>query len=367
MVHSELHKVIHINSCIRQHNKGEIVMTIQKTELQQFLKPVAPNAETLSKKTAIDNLTVNTTMPTTLLAHLPAVHINRDFKRRVAKQTPNFLKDLIGQKVFTVFNVTEELNFDFHGEQITVEPGRYIADGNTRLEAHRQGKIELPTNVVCLTIHIDDAEDYKQEYFAIDNSAATENSSDLIRGAIGFLDMNLDSTVGKGGNFASALKNAYPNDRTDSTIDKIAFFKSELELLDKCNIFNPSESDLKHQHFYGAMLMAAKLYATPPSSANKFQDVLKQLGRLESMDLNLSGNKWNGITALMFQCSNPEKKEWIPIECQGKTNYASIEPSYDFYLYCIELAMTDKLINKARGFKKANWEGYYNKTLELIK
>ena len=340
-------------------------MTNTKTiELQQFFK----NAEPKSRKipTAIKNLSIIPNMDVDDLKLMPPVAINRDFKRRVAKQTPNFLKDLIGQKVFTVFKVTDNLDFSFHGEKIEVTPGWYIADGNTRLEAYRQGKIKLPKQVIAQIITINDSESYMQEYFAIDNAAATENSSDLVRSAIAFLGLNLDSTVAKGGNFASALKNAYPLDKKHSVLEKVAFFKKELELLDECNIFNPSEGTLKHQHFYGAMLLAAKLYGTPPQSALKFKNVLQQLSRLDSMDLNLSGDKWNGVTALMYQCSNPQGKEWIPLECQGKTNFASIEPSYDFYLYCIEMAMTDKMLNKHRGFKKANWEGYYQNSLDLI-
>lgn len=357
------------------HNR-RIVMTITKKDLEKDINKDI-NKQSLdevlelminqvAKTTSIDNLEINTHIPTCLLAGLKPVHINRNYKRRVAKQTPNFKKDLMGQKIFIVFNVTEELQFEFHGETINVPPARYIADGNTRLEAHRQGKIDLGSHVIAISMEISDADTYKEEYFAIDNSAATENSSDLIRSAIRFLGMNLDSNIGQGGNFASALKNSYPHDKKDETIMKVAYFKSEIELLDECGVFNTTDHALKHQHFYGACLLAAKLYAEPGVTALKFKQVLKQICRLDSDDWNLGGDKWNGITALLYQCANPHKKGWIPEDCIAKTNYASIEPSYNFYLYCIEMAMTDKMLNKTKGFKRSNWEGYYTNTLDAI-
>jgi len=316
--------------------------------------------------TAIPNVRINPKASTFMLLSLPHIPINRDFLSRVKKMAPLFDKGLMGQQVFTVFNVTQTVTIQYFGETITIEPGEYIADGNTRLESLRQGKIRLPSKVIALVFDVNDSEILQAEYFAIDNVASSEISSDLIRGAMAGFNFQVDSTVAKGGNFASALRNSYPRDKKDPAISKIAFFKNEIELLDECNIFNPTEGALKHQHFFGACMMAAKLYGEPASSRDKFKRVLTDLGKLDSMDLILSGKKWNGVTALIYQCANPAKKEWIPIEAQGKTNFASVEPSYDFYLYCIEMAMTDKMLDKHRGFKKANWEGRYREVLDLI-
>jgi len=317
-------------------------------------------------ETAIPGVRINPNASTFVLQSIPHIQINRDFVRRVKKMTPNFNKDLLGQKVFTVFNVTTQLTIDFYGESIVVEPGEYVADGNTRLECSRQGKIKLPFNVIVQIIDIDNSDAYLNEYFAIDNVDSSEISGDLIRGAVSGLDLQLDSTVGKGGNFASALKNAYPGDKKDTTLQKICFFRNEIELLDSCNIFNPTDNALKHQHFFGACLMAAKLYGQPETSRNKFKSVLTDLGKLDSMSMRLDGKKWNGVTALIFQCANPAKKQWIPVEAQSKTNYASVQPSYDFYLYCIEMAMTNKMLDKHKGFKRSNWEGRYTEVLDLI-
>jgi len=318
-------------------------------------------------ETGTNGMYVNPNVITSELIALSHVPINREFKRRINKMAKHFKKGLKGQNIFVVFRVTENLEFNYHGETISVEPGLYIADGNTRFESMRTGKIDTPDSVTAFVFDILNEEEFMDEYFAIDNQAATENSTDKIRGAIQFFGMNMNSTKGKGGSFASALNFSYPGDPKDSVLEKVAFFKSELELLDECGIFNPTEKDIGKQHIFGACLMAAKLYGQPPASSLKLKGVLQQLSRLDFDSLITQKDKWNGVTAMIYQTCEPHRKKWVPEEYMGSTKFASVEPCYDFYLYCLEMAMTDKLLDKTKGFKPSNWKGYYEETLDQIK
>ena len=160
----------------------------------------------------------------------------------------------------------------------------------------------------------------------------------------------------------------------DIPLEKVAYFKDEIAMLDLCNIFNPTTDDLKNQGFYCACLIAAKLYSVPNSSNQKLREVFRSLARLDIDDLKVSDKKWNGVTCIIHQMVRPnEKGEWYPMEYHKATKGAAWGPVQGFLLYCIELQMTDKLISKKGGFRpKSQWfdgdKGFskYMETLETL-
>lgn len=352
-----------INKDIENKSLLDLIKKDQTPKVRRWLKNIR-------YETGVEGLYMYPKYPAVDLfdeANIPTIQINREFQSRVDKQLANFKKGTKGSKVFTLITVTKKFTLKYHYETVVVEPGTYLADGNTRRETHKLGKIEFEDYLPVIEIVLDNQTDYKEEYEGIDNLSSAEINREKIKGAMQTMGLDLVSTVARGGNFASALNNAYPYDKRDGVWDKVGFFTKEIELLDKCNVFQPTDDLLKHQHFYGACLMAAKLYSQPGTTALQFKQVLTQLTALDSETMLTAGERWNGITALLFQLSRPDARDWIPIEALRKTNFASVAPSYNFYLYCFELAMSNKMLHRKRGFKPSNWADHYADTLESIK
>lgn len=305
--------------------------------------------------TAVNGVHINPNCLTSELLKLPHIAINRDFRRRLNKMLRPFTKALKGQQIFVTFRIQETLEFDLAGETIVVEPGIYIADGNTRLESMRVGNIPTPNAVIAFVFDIQGEEEYLDEYYAIDNSAATEVSADKIRGAISFLNLNVKSRVAVNGSFSWALKNAFPHDPSTGVLEKVAYFKNEIEFLDQCGIFDPVEKGLKTQNFYMACLMMAKQYSRPPSSQAALKNVFQSLARLDFDDLMTHKDKWNGVTALIYQVCRPEKRNWYDPKHAGSTKFDATVPVVSFFIYCMQNQMQDRLLDKGKGFKPTNW------------
>jgi len=315
-------------------------------------------------QTSVPGVSINPNTSVEELKQIPHIPINRDFASRVKKMRKHFTKGTKGIHEYTLFNVTRDLKVPVGSENIDVNAGLYVSDGNTRLESQRTNEIASPNHgVISIIMEIDSEQQMLDEYYGIDSSAATELSSDIIRGALSFLDVKLNSTKGKKGGFASALKSAYPGDPKDSVLTKVQYFKRELELLDRCGIFNTTESTLQHQHFYCACLMAAKLYS---NNINVLTKTLESLSRLTAEDLKTSDQKWNGITAMIYTMCIPDRKKWIPVEYVNTTKMASWDPAMSFYLYCFENQIEGKLLDHRKGFRGTNWEGKFNQTKTLL-
>lgn len=328
------------------------------TDVNSFisLNTHVPNTvEGLLIPTAVQGVFINPNCVTEDLKNLPHIAINRDFRRRLQKMMKPFSKALKGQQIFVVFRVNQVLQFDIGGETIIVQPGLYLADGNTRLESMRVGNIPTPDSVICFVFDIDSEEDYLEEYYAIDNSQAAEVTADKIRGAVSFLNLNVRSKVAVNGSFSWALKNAFPHDAKEGVLEKVAYFKNEIEFLDDCGIFMPTERSLGTQNFYMACLIAAKFYSQPPSSKNALKKVFESLARLDFDDLMTHQDKWNGVTALIYQVCRPEKKQWYDPKHGSSTKFDATIPVVSFFLYCIQLQMQNKLLDKTQGFKPAHW------------
>lgn len=330
------------------------------------VKPQVTDLLSNLQTTADKGIKINLAVDTQELIGLLPVVINRAYRRRIAKMLKHFKKPIRSQNIFTVFHVTKTFQYTSFDETITVTPGYYIADGNTRLESMRLNKIPTPEKVICFVYEISSATDFENEYYAIDNQASSENSTDLITGAMSALDVQVDSLKAKSGQFASAIKYAYPGDTKDSMRDKIGYFKQPIQLLDRLGMFKPNESAVCNQHLLGALFVAAKLYDKPSDSKSKFEHIVKSLATLEDENLKVEKGKFNGVTAIIKQICNPVRYGYVNPEYMGSTKVLSAEPCYDFYLHCIEMAMTGKLKNKDRGFKPKHWANTYNDTLDYL-
>ena len=327
----------------------------------------------------VPNVSYNHSVDMELIAKLSPVEINRNFKRRVRTMNKHFVKDVTSIHDYTLFNVKDDLDVPVGSEIIEVKPGLTLADGNTRSESYREGKKTNFSNggynpqhtVNAKIVDIHTHKQYLEEYYSIDSSSATETSPDILRGAIGFLEINLISNKAQAGTWGSALQRAYPGDPKDTPLWKVQYFNKELELLDKCGVFTPTSNGLKksNQHLICASLIAAKLYSTPKSNQVLLMNTLQNLARYDFTDLKTKGSKWSGVTALIYQvCTSgsTQDKGWIPAEYVGSTKGKSWKPAMGFYLHCIEKEMTDKLTNHTSDFKHSYWENQYVETLELL-
>ena len=307
-------------------------------------------------KTDVPNVLINPKTKLEWLLNIPKVPNNRPVESRVNRMNKHFVKNVKSIHNFTVFWVKNDLTVKINGEDILVETGWYVADGNTRILSNKQ--LNDPNhkstvgynpkhNVITKIVEIETAKLFLEEYYSIDNSAATENNGDLIRGAMGMLGIKMVSKKGKAGTFGSAINNAYPGDNTSPILDKVAYFRKELLLLDQCGVFNTTEVDLQTQHFICAALMSAKLYSEPSSQRDRLIVLLKDISRMDFDNLKTNKDKWNGMTYLIYQAVKPNKHVNIyDVEYHRSTKFASWNPVVGFMLWCIENYMNDKLIAK---------------------
>lgn len=300
--------------------------------------------------------------------NLPENPTQRHTALREPKMSEIFAtKDTAAIHHFTVFNVVNHLVLNFNGEKIDVPVGEYNGNGNTRCLSNKmlvsgvrdKGYTPPKDGVVILGVDIFTKEQLLEEYFGTDSTTASETSAHKIQGAIHKLGLNVKSSTAIKGTFASALNHAYPGDNKDIPLQKVAYFKNEIEMLDECGIFNPNEDDLANQGFYCSALIAAKMYSKPESSNNKIKEILKSLSRLDIDSLKTADKKWGGVTFIISQMVRPnEKGDWYPMEHHKSTKFASWTHHQGFLLYCFELAMTDKKVDKKKGIRPAvQWLG----------
>tara|TARA_B100000287_G_scaffold110766_1_gene103131 strand:+ start:1265 stop:2320 length:1056 start_codon:yes stop_codon:yes gene_type:complete len=310
--------------------------------------------------TSVPNVSINPNVNIEDILALPEIPCQRDHKRRVSKMEKHFAKNTSSKHFFVVFNVKHDMDLELGEEKIECKQGVYLADGNTRAESKRQGKAYDPQHPVIVTIiHIDEPNKVTQEYYSYDSSDATENVGDKIRGGNKLLGLSLQSPIGLGAGYATALRNAYPGDSKDEVVEKQAYFKSEIQLLDS-TMWSPKIPELRRQHLISACLIAAKRWSEPGENLDKITEVFRKLSQLEALKLNTSGEKWNGITALVHQLlyggsDSSTNKGWYPIEYHNTTKFASVEPVISFLLYCFELEMNDRKLSRDNGFKESSW------------
>jgi len=307
-------------------------------------------------ETAVPNVSINPKTKFEWLLDIPKVPNNRPVDKRVKKMNQHFVKNVKSIHNFTVFWVKKDIVVDINGEQILIKEGLYVADGNTRILSNKQLNDDTHPattgynpkhDVITKIVNIETPKQFLEEYYSIDNAAATENNGDLIRGAMGLLGIEMVSKRGKAGTFGSAINNAFPGDNTSPILDKVAYFRKELTLLDECGIFTPTQDDLTTQHFICAALMSAKLYSEPSSQRDRLVGLLKDISRMDFDSLKTNKDKWNGMTYLIYQSVLPNKHVKIyDIEYHKSTKFASWNPVVGFMLWCIDNYMNNKLIAK---------------------
>jgi hypothetical protein len=294
--------------------------------------------------------------------------INRDERRRLRKVT--FLKEHNRtHDEIALFVVRETLYITTSDNSIyTILPNVYLGNGNTRRLFYTENpKSEPKTETLMATVHeVTSGEDYELLYNSYDSSNSVEISSEKIQGAISFLKLNVNSAKVKSGAIGSALSMAY-GDWSASAKDRVSTFREEIELLDKVGIFSPAEKGpMGFQVMYALGLMVAKLYNSPAKSNERMISGLQILANSKADSMDYSDTKWDGLTAICHETFNPGKKNWIPQGMLGATNMASQAPQLDFMLYCFEKYMTAQKLDKAKGFKPANWKGKWNEVAEIL-
>ena len=298
---------------------------------------------------------------------IPTIEINRDFERRVKKMQQHFTKGLPSLEIFVIINVLCDLTITLNGEKIDVPKGKKLADGNTRRESAEQHPEQIPENdVIFIQFDVETEADFKDIYYSYDSSASVENSADKITGAFNLLGMDLVSKTAKAGTLGEAIKAAYPGDRKDSILDKVAYFKNEIQTLDKTGLLNPADNQLKFQMLFAMALIVLKLYDHPDTQALRCITGLEILARFKSDSLDITGDKWDGLTASAYEYFYPGQKGWIPEGKHRQTGAKTLDDQLDFLLYCFGKYMAKQKLDKIQGFHHRNWKGEYESPMSII-
>lgn len=299
---------------------------------------------------------------------LPTIPINRDEKRRIPKMRKILQNWLPTHDEIAIFRVTKDIEVTVEeGEKIPVAAGLYLGNGNTRRECYSQYPDEAPTTDLVATIYDVSSEiEFTKFYYSYDSTDSAESGAQKIQGAIRLLGMNVSSTVAKNGGFRTALDIAHPNHRA-SVIEKVSYFKEEIQLLDRVGIFSHMDKDLKFQAMYAMCLMAAKYWNSPTDQYDRMVAGLQNLASAKADELNLAGDRWDGLTCIqVLYFTNGQMKQWVEPGFLRKTSFATVKPQMDFLLYCFELYMLKQKINKSKGFNSRPQDGLYDTIMEQL-
>ena len=294
--------------------------------------------------------------------------INRDERRRLKKvgkllKVHNQTHDTIALFVvrLTIKITTKD------GDKYVIEPGVYLGNGNTRRLWYSKNPNQIPKtkflNAICHEVTT--GKQYEDLYDSYDSDDAVEKSAEKIQGALIFMGVKVNSTRAKSGSFGSALSMAY-GDWKASAKDRVSNFKSEIELVDKVGMFNPSDGNFKFQTMYAMALIVARFWNEPNKVKDRMISGLQWLAKIEFDTLDSSPQSWDGLTAIAYEVFHPGRKGWIPMGDLASTKVASIDPQLDFFLYCFEKYMENRKLDKSKGFKKYNWKGKYNEIANLL-
>ena len=300
---------------------------------------------------------------------LPTIPINRDEKRRIPKMRKILRNWLPTHDEIAIFRVTNDIEVTVEeGEKIPVSAGDYLANGNTRRKYYSQYPDEAPeTDLVATIYDVNSEKEFTKYYYSYDSTDSAESGAQKIQGAIRLLGMNVSSTVAKNGGFRSALDIAYPNPKA-SVIEKVSYFKDEIQLLDRVGIFSHMDKGLKFQAMYAMCLMAAKYWNSPTDQYDRMVAGLQTLVNAKPGDLNMSGDKLDGLTIIqtLYFLNGQVYNFSIEPGFLRKTSFATIKPQMDFLLYCFELYMTKTKRDKAKGFNSRPQDGIYDTIMEQL-
>jgi len=297
---------------------------------------------------------------------LPTIPINRDEKRRIPKMRKILQDWLPTHDEIAIFRVTKDIEVTVEeGEKVPVKAGDYLGNGNTRRKYYAMYPQEAPeTDLVATVYDVHSEKEFIKFYYSYDSTESAESGAQKIQGAIRLLGMNVSSTVAKNGGFRSALDIAHPNPKA-SVIEKVSYFKEEIQLLDRVGIFSHMDKDLKFQAMYAMCLMAAKYWSSPSDQYDRMVAGLQTLAAAKADEMNLSGDRWDGLTCIEVQYFT-EMKNWVEKGFLRKTSFATVKPQLDFLLYCFELYMLKQKINKSKGFNSRPQDNLYDTIMEQL-
>jgi len=251
------------------------------------------------------------------------------------------------------------------GEEITIKPGIYLCNGNTRRLWYSENPKYMPkTDLVVDVYDVNDSQQFLDIYYTYDSSDSQENTAQKIQGAISLLGLNVTSTKAKSGGFSTALDISY-GDKTVSAIGKVASFREEIELIDNVGIFD-ADKELQFQTLFATCLIAAKHWGSPEKQKDRMISGLQFIANAKPDGGSLDGDKWDGLTAMCYEIFNPGKKNWIPEGMLKKTSFATQKPQMNFFLYCFGKYMSSQKIDKTKGFKPSNWETTFSDISKVV-
>lgn len=306
--------------------------------------------------------------PTEILneKNIETIEVNRDVNSRLDKMKKIFKSPTQTQRSITIFNVKQnmEINLDF--DTVSVLKGFKLSDGNTRRKFWLANPDIMKENLLVTFIDIDNEQDYLREYYSIDSSNSVESMGNKITGAINLLSMDLRTRKAQRGQFGEAIKYAYPGDvLKDSVLKKVAYFKNEIEQLDKVGLFDPADKAISNAGaaLLSAFLIAQKLYAKPNEQRAKLLDGMRKLANLESESYqqhnhrDAAPGRMDGMLQIIHESIHNTRIG----EAYGSTKRAHMPIAISFYLYCIEKWMTNQHPHVKNGFKK--WERTYDEVM----
>ena len=322
-------------------------------------------------KTSVFENTISTEVPSLAivlsasiadLMQLVKHAIQRDETLRLGKMKKIFDQNMPTMHNFAAVNLTTDIMV----EDMEVPAGIYMLDGHTRIHYYRNFPEKKPShNVVVNMYTANNASEYINLYYAFDSSDSVESSGHKLQGIFNLLGIRekISSPILIRGAVKTAIDLAYPGTSKDPLIEKVSFFKDEIITLERMGIWQPTDTSFRFQTFYTACLMACKIYYTYSPENPKgilFAEMMSFLKSIESDSLNTSNDKWDGKTAMAYEILRHGDKGWIPDGLLAKTSFASIDPQLSFFLYCIELYITGKQLNKKKGYQAKNWMGSNN-------
>ena len=297
---------------------------------------------------------------------LPTIPINRNEERRIPKMRKILQNWMPTHDEIAIFRVIKDIEVTVdEGETIPVTAGLYLGNGNTRRAYYSKYPDEAPTTDLVATIYdVNSESEFTKFYYSYDSTDSAESGAQKIQGAIRLLGMNVSSTVAKNGSFRSALDIAHPNPKA-SVIEKVSYFKEEIQLLDRVGIFSTMDGGLKFQAMYAMCLIASKYWSSPSDQHDRMVAGLQTLTASKPDEMNNSGDRWDGIHCIQVQYFT-EMRNWVEKGFLRKTSFATVKPQMDFLLYCFELYMTKTKIHKGKGFNSRPQDGLYDTIMEQL-
>jgi hypothetical protein len=294
--------------------------------------------------------------------------IQREHEKRVKKMGKHFDKRLSTQFNFSAVVCTTTFTGKYQGEIVEVSPGVDMLDGHTRRHYSKDAEA-YPEDVTCMVYEVDNWEDYKNFYYSFDASEAAEKTNEKIVGACRALNIKLTSSTALGGGFGSALNIAYPGDRNDDILTKVAYFKTELEELDAIGLMKPTEKQMKAQCLMAAGLMALKIYGEPPETHARMIGGLQQLAKArKDAPFWSDPDNWFGMDAIAYQYLEQGDPDnwWVEKGYLRSTKFMSIAPQMDFIWYFFEKYMSKLKVKKGKGVKPSFFVGKFDEYQEAL-